>query len=155
MTAPRAWLLACIALAAGLWFALARAPERGASARVSFDRQLEAPVRAAELAEPELPAPALAAAPVTGEPERQALAPEPSSGSEFAELGADEAVLQVRVLTLESGEPIAHVPLRLETPEGALLPPLRVLNAPPGSRAAALTDRDGRCDCRVPAGPEL
>jgi hypothetical protein len=112
-----------------------------------------APSASARAAAAELPTPDL---PHVPEPESARVEQEPGepepSAARFEELGPDEALLQVRVLALGSGQPLAGAKLRLETPAGASLARAH-RPAARGTPAESLeSDAQGRADFRVRAG---
>lgn len=155
MGRPRALVLALVGagVALGLLMALlvARAGTRGPREPVRESAPCASPdVSEGEL-EPAFPPTSEADAAQHGE--RVALAPGAAGPLGFDEPGADEAVLQVRVLALESGRPFSGVPLRIETPAGELLPARRALG--PKGDDPLRSDRAGRLDLVVPARQEF
>lgn len=136
--------VALLGLAVG-W--LRREPGRGpapslASIRVGAAAGAARPVLLAPGASPE--AGASARMPARVEPGPEALAPAPAVPR------AGQAVLQVRLLALETQEPLAGIPVLVEGPDGTpLSEPFPVRQA--GAARESRTDSAGRIDLLVPA----
>lgn len=149
MLARRALLALVFALIALAWFFYVRGFERPAVAvgePQPATLQPRAPPASAALVAP---------APLAQWPPAERVELEPpalaSVGTAFEELDEQHGLLQVRVLALETGQPLSGARVRLETPAGESLATSASRRARGGVHESLLSDAQGRADFRVPA----